>query len=906
MIKIKKGNASRISAIALVFIMIINLLPCLVGAEENTVSVSRERFLTDEMYVYDGIADVDASQNVIIELYGSEPSVSMSVSSNRVSSTDNSLRIVLDNASLCESMQIDYMYKNTEGVLVTKSVECSIVKGNGAREYIVPMESPSTLASLKFSFKGAASGSVTFISIGTVSHFVDNENYCGSLTKNEYDPASSKAYISGTVSWETVSRNTGAKVVVYALGQNEKAEDIKDKNAYIAYRDISLNYDISIDGIKTDASYSQYLVAVLTSDGEILPIAPEFYLSFRSLASVYQNDPAGFKGIETALYGGAIEAGSSFAYVDVYLDRLFSYDESGFQYIVDGNEYYVDKDYVTLLDKQISTYRADGVAVYLRLLISGDGYAKLFFDKDYSGNAKYYSVDIYDENVFSRFMVYSEYIISRYSSEILGNISGVILGRALDLPAVYNYGGGRLSTNEYAERVAKTSVAIRSILDKYGADRELILPFSDGDCAADTPIVSAIDGEKYPINILASSILKYIDSYGISIESLYFMLESASAPIVSDKGYDDSGVGDSERSGKSNSLYAPIVQTEAFEKMLSLLSSEYPELPDQFVYCWYVGEESAVNNYIYNYNVAASIKGIRGFLVSFADAEANEATLFSEIKSAYKLIDTDKNEEISSGIIKSLGLGGWGAILYGYNSSAGVKRTFLQMDLKNSIPSVVNGSYKMWNYGESAGANGWQAISGCDKVSLFAGNSTVPRALELVITENSKSQSGSEYGSAIFSQQNLLKVSGICGISFNIFVPKSSQEKIYEVLITVESVVETVEFSGVVFCGSETVLYADIENIDTVRSIKVSARELSSSGDESQSIYIKNISIHSNKYGDGELEKMVLSGNLTDVNFDSDEALEELAILIMILIVVISISLLWLVRLIIGSRKHEK
>ena len=106
------------------------------------------------------------------------------------------------------------------------------------------------------------------------------------------------------------------------------------------------------------------------------------------------------------------------------------------------------------------------------------------------------------------------------------------------------------------------------------------------------------------------------------------------------------------------------------------------------------------------------------------------------------------------------------------------------------------------------------------------------------------------------------------------------------------------------FSGSEATLYADIKSIDTVKSIKVSARELSSSEDDTFAIHLKNISIHSDRYSDAELERMVLSGNLTDTVSDSDESLDGKALLICALIVFSSIVLVWVVWIV--SRSYIK
>jgi hypothetical protein len=68
----------------------------------------------------------------------------------------------------------------------------------------------------------------------------------------------------------------------------------------------------------------------------------------------------------------------------------------------------------------------------------------------------------------------------------------------------------------------------------------------------------------------------------------------------------------------------------------------------------------------------------------------------------------------------------------------------------------------------------------------------------------------------------------------------------------------------VIFSGVETELYADVREIDEIESIKISIKELNTSDDSGQ-VYnacVKNISIHSEKYDDEELQRMVMSGEL--------------------------------------------
>lgn len=895
MIKITKGGGSRAIAALVLLILIFNSLAMLASAaQDQVISVSKDRFLSDTLYVSEGSATLDDIGAAVISFSGTAHTVAMNVSVDYISETDNSLRIVIDNASLCENLTVEYMYRDAQNVLVTRSTEVSIVKGNGAKEYIVPIENASDLASLKLVFNGAAGGTVTLISIGTVSYHDDTRTYCGAITRSEYDPATKTATIAGSVSWESVSQNLGAKIVVYELAQDQTARDISDPESYISWRDISLNYNISLDIKKTVDAYSQYFVAILTRDGKILPIAPEFYLNVKKKTATSDTE-VGFKGMEGTMYGGAIEGGSSVAYVDVYLNRLFSYDENGFQYIFDGSEYYVDKDYVTEIDDMMSAYATHDVDVYIRLLVDENGYGELFWEKDFSGRADNYLIDIYDENIFSQFIVYTEYIVSRYSGDSIGSLKGVVLGRSTDLSEQYGYSGEILSLNEYARRTAKLCAALRNILDKYGSGRELVLPLSDSKFGVYRTVHSSSYGGSYPVDILASAVLKYLEDYRSSAESFYLMLESDTAPMAdklqNSPSYDSAG--GSERSAAVTSVYETVENCTAFEALLTRLKEKNPLLPDKFVYCWYASDTSVSNNYAYNYNISASFASVRSFVVSFTDLGENASAVLADLKTTYKFADTDKNSEVSREALDKLGFKEWVELVDRFSAENVVKRKLIQQELKNSIPNVISGSYKMWDFEALENASGWQSVCGCDEISIHTATKTTPRSLKLEFSSKDGESYGAAYGSAIYSKENLLKVSGISGISFDILIPKSSQEQIFEILITVESASEIIEFSGVAFSGSEATLYADIENIDTVKSIKISTRELSSSDVVEHTMLLKNMSIHSDEYSDADLEKMVLSGSLEDGIVKNNIGSDALAQFVVLLIVAVSLVLVW-------------
>lgn len=865
----KKQQRMRAVACLLVLILVFGVMtPVIPAAEANSLKVNKDRFFTDVLYFENGRGELLESGGALLSFNNGETSVLMSISKSMPHAADT-LRVVINNSSLCDKMTVVYMaqYQDAD-TSFTRTVECEIVKGHGAQEYLIPIGERIDVTSLRLAFKGAAHGEIEIASIGFVSHYSDEREYCGELIGSEYDQYGKTAVIQGSVSWDCVSNNPGAKIVVYRLSQSQTIDEILETHSYIAYCDISLNFNIKIDVKKNLDAYSQYALAVLTEDGQILPIAPEFYLNVKTSQNTIEK-PDGFKGMETALYGGAIDGNTEIAYVEISLGELFGDEEDGYQYIYDGVEYYVDSSYIAELDAVIQAYKMVGTDVYLRLLLD-----QSFADTP-TGEARHYAVDIYNDEAMTRFTVYAEYVIARYAGVSSSNVKGIIYGRSLDVYKQNNCSKTTLSLDEYSRRLAKISAIIKNISDRYASGLELVLPLSDNEFGRETIVSDPSACGYYPVDLLASSYLEYANDYSIDLSEVYFMLESGCAPV-----------------GKENvNVYEGIENCVAFREMLVWFNERFSELPTEFSYCWYSSNENVANNYAYNYNISACMEGVRSFVISFADLQDGERGALNAISTAFKFADTDKSTLVNGGALEKLGINSWGDLIDGFEESKLIKQNLSRIELKSTVPSGIIGSYNMWDFSKGSSAIGWQELS-CEKISVGAVEGGVDRALTILMSKGIAEDIGSAYSSAVYHHDNLMKVTGISGLSFDVFIPKGDQEKIYEVIITVTSEDSVTEFSGVVFSGSDATLYADIQKIDVVKSIEISARDLAAT-DESYKLYVRNIAIHSNEYGDATLEKLVVSGSITDSGERSDVESEELAETIVGAVIIVSLMIIW-------------
>ena len=868
MVKLCKMNGIRVFTAFLLCVMMLNIASISISAADETgLTVNANRFLTEAINAFNGTLSADGEGNAVLSINGEQSYISMSMKHSFRVEGANSLRILVGNASLCESMTVEYIYEDGQGELKSGLENVELLKATGVIEYIVPVKNPYGMTSLKITFNGASNGNVTIASIGIISYYSNNENYVGNIVKSEYDNLSRKAMISGILNWETVSKNNGAKIAIYSLNGNRSVDDII-ADEYIASCDISLNFNITFELDKEISSAFGFFAALLTTDGKVLPIAPEFYLSSKNNGKD-KISGEGFKGISTSLYGGAIETGSEVVYLDIYIDRLVSNNENGIQYIIDDKEYYIDIEYINELDEALKAYGAADVEVYFRILITAEGKDKFFYTLDPDMNAQYYSPYINNENMLSRLFAYLDYIFTRYSKNGSGNVKGIVLGRSVDLANEYNYCGKNMSMREYSEYLARLCAVVRNILDRSGRGLEVIFPISDERLGDNTVLLESSFNGGYPSELLISSMLKYIEQYEIDMSNIYFMLESDAAPIYENVNFENG----SALPDDSPKYVSTVDKTHSscleFSNMIEGLARKYESLPKTFVYCWYASDNSIVNNYFYNYNVATSVKNVRSVVVDISSDNIDEETAkFSNIRNAYKYADTHKNEELSEDTLQKLGVDGWRDLIDGFTQMDLIKQKLLEKEFNHSIPSFVKGSYKLWDFTSSAGNIGWENLYGCQKLSVYTFSSDISRSLVAeMITMNSI---GAEYGSLIYNQDNSLKVGEISGLSFDIFIPEADEEKIYEIVVTVSNDEMIIESSGVVFSGVGTIIYADIEEMDTVDSIKFNIRDLNSDAEgEAYNVCVKNISIHSVKYSDYELERMVLSGEMID-NAEND------------------------------------
>ncbi len=844
----KKRNHFRWLAIFLSSVMTLSLFAPWVSArktEDNLLTVSQTNFLSKSAFASGGTAELTDEQAVRLNVTDPRPSLSMTITPIAAVTRANALRIVLENKTACNEMVVEYVFKNSANSSETGKTTVKLEPYAGKKEYIFRVTSPDTMTALTLTFPCDGSGSVTVFSVGAVSYVFEEENLRGKITIAEYNGKTSEGRFAGEVDYNTTLVNRDSTIVLYKLEPDESISDVRPVHKKTAECPMTLNFDFTfpVEGLR-DAC-ARYFVAMLTSDREVIPLTGERYLS-ETVIKGEELPAVGFKGVETSLYIGASECEPAVALVDVFINRLPASGNNGFQFAVAGEEYYFNRDEVIALDKEIQTLKNVGAAVYLRYLAGTE--------PDHKTDA---APDMRKPGETERLYACTAFLLSRYSSPDGSGVRGVIIGRALNEPELSRE-QTPLALAEYADQLAQTCSVIRRAADTVFQKLEIVLPVQEADFGYDLPVTAETRDYRYPLDLLLQSVALRLTHYGTASSSLYFMLESTRLTWPTKE--------------------QPVLPTEGYAKFADLvqsLSKLKKELPSKFLTCWYpdigLAEGDILTAYLSYYNLVAHLYEVRTCIVSFLDADEREAALFSAFRDAFKYADSYRNAEIGKDIPTKLEVASWQDIVRGFNSKRVIRRRLEQPSMiYDEEPFDISGSYALWDFSKANASLGWNAGDGCDALSVYTAAQNTSRSLVAHLAPDASL--GAEFGSIVYYTDGALFLNNIDCLCFEIFLPDSAGENgtkgsVYEVAIAVRSDDLLVESVGVMNSGSVRRLYVDVRSATSVDSIRLSFRNLSA-GAMDQSFYacVNKISILSEVYSNADLEKKVLSGELSREN----------------------------------------
>ncbi|MBE6537896.1 MAG: hypothetical protein E7671_00335 [Ruminococcaceae bacterium] len=764
----------------------------------------------------------------------------------------NAVKIVLSNNSSLRNMQFVYTHLDVEsGKYVTAQENVPLEVGANRFSYLIKTDDVSLISSFSLVLDSATGGSVTIHSIEPISVYDGfSDEPKGEISSCKVDTTGKTLTIKGSILHNYLISHSDYSLACYKLRTGETLDAaIKrgDKPVDTAKMSSRFSFEVKVAQLGELALVSKYAVVALSQSGEYTLIAPPASIEAKFGTAETASGRTNIKGLQYENISSAIDCGAGSAIIDVYLDRLTSSTHAGHLHTVENTFIYFDADYVRTLDNKIKNLYASGCKVYLRLLISADADTSLIpYATSFGKNEKteFLAVNIANKKAEEHFFATVDFISGRYSTQKNGRISGLILGKTVDIMETRNYSRD-VSISDYAHTVSMSLDLMARTAATSIPGIEIILPVSDKKEATDS-----FDTEQ-----LLSSICLYFDETGGLDYSL--MLESTHAP------YSENG---KKQSASEDSDYYCTDNIYTFERVLDYLSRTFENAPKSYIYCYSptsLDAESLNVAYIYNYYSIMFSEMASAFVLSLPDGEEGKNAANS-LSYLMKYIDTEKNinGELSLSALEFLGATSFEELIDGYDSELIKYRVFSETDPLDTLPETVKGSYPLWDFSDAFGTLGWFEGNNCRSLSLDA----TAKDGKALCAEISGNDNVNAYSDIVYKYEYTEDISSIPYIVFDLELKDGNDDSLYEIVIIMGGENHRLEAKKVVRGGGDIKMIIDVGVVSDMKKIdyiRICVRKNLSQDDlidgRDFKLYLKKVTAHSDRYGDDALERAVLN-----------------------------------------------
>lgn len=709
----------------------------------------------------------------------------------------------------------------------------------------------------------------------------------GVMTVCSYDADSRTLKVAGTINHKVLTVSKNCRIGLFRVPSWRTATSVIAESEPLAESAMSIRFEFSLECGKAEDIISLYAVALIYPDGSRALIAePEF-----PATATANPRKTGFKGVGTDSAAQIAESGAGSVIIDVFLDRLEDGRHSGYLQTVDGMSFYYNRDYVDDLDMRVRSASVAGASVLLRLLVSpADSPDGLPYAASASFGAAYRGVVISDDVSAVTVYAYLSFLSSRYNGSAHGEIDGLVLGFCADQPEKFNFcaSTGPMYYEIYARTLAVMGIAA-------GAGVRLIVPVGDA-CRADG-MPSFLD--------FAGGVGKYISTH-TDLEFTLMVDSTHNAYHLDDSYFDipiDSGDNTAAVSEPSQKTPDPVPVTSAEEEessadtdrnddderekltattpadgyfaadnttalvtAIDTLSSAYPAVDREFIWCWTPGEDTSGSAlsvlYTYNY-MALTAAGAASFILR------TDSVRFRTVAHLVKYIDTDAYDADAAYALEVFGADSWEALIPGFSGIGSSGRSIIETALSDAVPAYT-GRYTLWNFSSTAGAHGWSAGPGC--ISLRSVYDNGVGCLKAVLDH----ESGGAYSDIcrVCDPAEPIKYTPMMG--FDLSCTGGNDGDIYEVKIAVYSAGTTLEGKALLTEGERQTLYLDVSGLSEsggIDAVRIAARRVSGDGEFALRAY--SVGLYSAVHSDRELAELIESargaGKYTDTSSDSED-----------------------------------
>lgn len=868
-----------------------------------------------------------ANETAEVRLGGQRISVGGEAAVAYGKSACNALRLVLTNKSELDSMTFRYTYFDTGlGKYISESCAVELKAWSSHFSYLVDLGgSAGQLSSFSLVFDGAGEGAVLIEKIEPVYVYPEkNRASYGTISVCRLNSKKSSVTIEGTVNHNFLIMHDDYTLACFALWPLEDIGHTESDGVLpLSIKPMSSDFSFTIDVSKLGAfpSCIRYAVCAVSPDGELILLASPRYPDADCGVPETSSGRTNIKGIETNTASDAAGVGAGYAIVDLWLDRLVNSGNSGILCAA-GDEYICfDASYLEEIDGKIKNLSADGCKVYIRLLISPDADSDAIPYADAEGKSDAslcLAVAVRSERARTHFCATVSFICSRYSSIKNGKISGLVLGRALDVPT-RSFAASSFGMLEYSMQVAGAMELMAHSASAVIPGIEIFLSLSDGRWES----ADSLDSEIFLTSVcrifeesggLAFSVILEgtHTPYGLSADMFdneVIILDEEGNLIGTEKKENTKAVTPAdEESGwyGTDNLYV-------FERMLDYLSGLSDSAPGTYIYCWYPDYEKIGNGlsaaYVYNYYKIMFSDRAGALVLSLPEDESASAVL-KKLAYLMKYIDTERNSggELCEAALYAFGADSWQELIDGYDVSMLVHRTYYEAFSLESLPKTVKGSYTAWDFSTAFGTLDWFAGNHCLSVSA---SSVAPggKSFHAVLSEAAYESYG--YADVVYRYEYPEDIRFLSCISLDLSVGDENDGSLYEIMVVFCGESYRIECKSLVQGGEASLVIADLseyEEIDGMNSIRICVRRISGEAaeDGKLDLYLRKIGFHSDRYDSEALETAILAArakaqNIVSAPSEAEEKTNTELIAVVILVLAVAVGMTAF-----SGRKHRE
>lgn len=770
----------------------------------------------------------------------------------------NAVRIVVSNYSLLDEMDFYYTYLDTKlGKYVSDSKTIKLEQTDKPLSYIIQTGDVTLISKFSLILDSTSEGIFSIHAIEPVSFYEGySDELYGEISECKVNSDKKLLNIEGNVYHIFLTSHDDYTLACYQLRSGENLEELIQNGAKpIASQKMSsrFSFEIKLSKLGEYALISKYAIVAISNEGDYFLICAPTSVKGKFSSAETSSGRTNIKGLQYENVSVAVDSGIGTAVIDVYLDKLTNSTNSGHLYATKDTFIYFSADYIAELDKKIKNLYSAGCKVYLRLLVSADADNALlpYVNPEGMGaGTSLLAVNLSESDAERNFFATVDYIATRYSGITYGKISGLILGKSLDMMNKYNYSGD-IYLADYAVTVANALEIMARTAVTSIPEIEIILPVSD----------ARADKNGFDTELFLLSVCQYLDMGGGLEFSL--MLESSHSPYsISEKriknGYKLTPANEESNYYCTDNIYV-------FERILDYLGSKSKSSPKSYIYHWTpdlsaLGEELNTA-YIYNYYSIMFSDKASSFVISLPTDKMGQKAI-DTLGYLMKYIDTERNKDgqLSLSALNVLGAESWTDLISNYNEEKITYRVFYEAKSLEKIPQTVKGRYSLWDFSSAFGSLGWFEGNNCSSVYVDA---TTPGGKSLCALISGKISDSDGYSDVVYSYEYPEDLSLIPYIEFEFNIDDMGEGTLYEIMVIIGGGGHRLETTKQVH-GSQ----ADSIIVSTVNSNELSKMEYlrfcvrrvydeENNTDGDFKLYLKKVTAYNEKYDDAAFEKAI-------------------------------------------------